>query len=172
MKTLTSVIFGCLIFSAIGAPVDTLTGFRDLTFGESKDKVTGLSPADLEPKGDTHYYKRDSDSLSVGGKSVDFIIYGFTNDTLCSVWLNYKIEDADAVLKTYTKVLGEPEKQPEKSANGSELKLVDGSNSRIKYIWKGDKVRATLTITRANLYGKVYPVTDSMVIESIVSQTK
>ena len=148
MKTIFLAFFSCLILSATASQIDSLAGFRDLTFGQDKGKVSGLSPAELDPKGDTLYFKRDSDSLTVEGVSANYIIYGFTKDKFTSVYIGFagvQPGDEQSVISAYTKLYGTPTNQVEKAK--------DGSDFRTKYVWSGEKAVLTVTVTRMKLFG-------------------
>ena len=148
MNNIILALFSCLIINATASQIESLTGFRDLTFGQDREKISGLSPAELDPKGDTRYFKRDSDSLTVESLPANFIIYGFTKDKFTSVYIGFNgvrpgVEQP--VLSAYTKLYGIPTKQVEKAK--------DGSDFRSKYVWSGEKAVLIVTVTRMKLFG-------------------
>jgi hypothetical protein len=164
MRNIFWIVFASSILSGLAAPVNKPFGFRDLTFGQSREKISGLSLAALAPKGETHYYKRDSDSLSIEDQKATFIVYGFKSEALSEVFIGFNPEDEKQILAAYTKLWGDSEKKNEKAA--------DGTNFRDTYLWKGDKVVAALVVTRSPIFGQVYTVGLSLTIEPVAPQSK
>jgi hypothetical protein len=63
------------------AYLDARNGFRDLTFGDPPQQGMRV----VEDHGDTKYYTRPSDDLTIGGAKIKEISYGFYKGRLYSV---------------------------------------------------------------------------------------
>jgi hypothetical protein len=85
--------------------LDYKNGFRDLQFGDPPKAGMVLR----EDGGDSKYYVRPSDDLSIGGAHLSQLIYGFYKNRLESVWMATKgFIDSRALLEVLRQAYGPP----------------------------------------------------------------
>jgi hypothetical protein len=97
-----------------------------------------------------------SDSLLVDSLKATWIIYGFKQEKLKEVLIQFDPETDGPVLELFSKKWGSPLKESEKSKDGA----------RDRYTWKGQKVVAVLVCMKLNLYGASVSIPPSLSLES------
>jgi hypothetical protein len=104
------------------AYLDHKNGFRDLKFGDPPRAEMVLK----EESGDSKYYARPTDDLSIGGAHLSQLVYGFYKNRLQVVRMTTKgIVNAQALLEVLRQAYGPPS-QPNQFMK--------------RYRWQGSKV--------------------------------
>jgi hypothetical protein len=102
------------------AYLDYKNGFRDLKFGDPPRADMVLK----EDSGDSKYYARPSDDLSIGGAQLSHLIYGFYKNRLHAVQVGTKeIINSQALLEVLRQAYG-------RASQPNQFKVIDGMGVR------------------------------------------
>ena len=89
--------------------LDEKNGFRDLTFGDDVDSVSGMTPVEGEGA-DSTWYVRDGDVMKIGAATLTSVRYNFYKGQFAVAHLTAADTDCDALQDTLREKYGKGSK--------------------------------------------------------------